>query len=184
MNTRLPTPEMVRNVLKYDADTGLLFWLERGPDMFSEFSCNPKRAAKAFNTRYAGKVALTSKCNRGYARGKIFMQNAYAHRVAWCIYYGKWPDFEVDHINQNKSDNRISNLRAASPSQNRCNRGAQKNSKSGVKGVFPSVTKGKWIARIRVNGVQIHLGTFPDVISAKREYDSYAKTLHGEFATL
>lgn len=181
MKKNLPPPDLLRQMIKYDPETGFLVWLERRAEMFNICPQGVDRAVKVFNSRYAGKRAFTSMCPRGYYKGKLFSQSEYAHRVAWCLYYGDWPVAEIDHINRCKSDNRICNLRSATASQNRCNRGAQSNSKTGVKGVFPSQTAGKWIAKIRIDGVQRHLGTFGSIYDAKREYQKAAISLHGGF---
>lgn len=149
--------------------------------MFNICSQGVDRAVNVFNSRYAGKRAFTAMCPRGYRRGKLLSQSEYAHRVAWCLYYGEWPMAEIDHVNRCKSDNRICNLRSATASQNRCNRGAQSNSKTGVKGVSPAKTAGKWLARIRIDGIQRHLGTFGSIEDAKREYQKAAISLHGSF---
>jgi hypothetical protein len=179
--TNLPSPEVLRKIMRYEPDTGKLFWLERSPSLFGPCTQGAQRAANVFNSRYANKEAFTSACKRGYMRGRIFMTNAYAHRVAWCLYYGGWPSIEVDHINQNKSDNRISNLRLATPSENRCNRGKQKNNKSGFKGVKKSATEGKWVSYIRANGKCYYIGTFPSKNEAHLAYVQFAEKLHGEF---
>jgi len=91
----------------------------------------------------------------------------------------------VDHINGNPLDNRKSNLRICTRSENMRNRGAQKNNTSGYKGVSWHKHKKKWGCKInKHNGKQIHVGYYKDKEEAARAYDKKAKEFHGEFAKL
>jgi hypothetical protein len=107
-----------------------------------------------------------------------------AHRIAWAIHFGAdlSDDIEIDHINGDKSDNRISNLRLATPAQNISAQGPRKNNTSGVRGVNFDAQTGKWRARIEVNEKAISLGrhdTFEGAVKARRDgEDRY----FGEFA--
>lgn len=93
-------------------------------------------------------------------------------------------DFQVDHINHDTLDNRRSNLRLATRSQNQINSGKRKVNKSGYKGVsFYKETK-KWKARINYNNKNIHLGYFTDIKEAARAYDAKASEIFGKFAFL
>lgn len=89
---------------------------------------------------------------------------------------------EVDHVNGNKLDNRKSNLRLATPSQNRWNTTKRKHNTSGYKGVYYHY--GKWQARIGINYREITLGTFNKPEKAAEAYNDAARVLHGEFAKL
>lgn len=90
----------------------------------------------------------------------------------------------VDHRNGDTLDCRRSNLRLATRSQNQANRGAQRNSRTGLKGVVvaPNCKQPKWIAQISYQGSCHHLGTFDTPEKAAHAYDVAAKRLHGEFA--
>ena len=90
---------------------------------------------------------------------------------------------QVDHINGNRLDNRRSNLRICTQSQNCTSRKPWKENKTGYRGVnlLPS---GKWRAAVKVNQKKIHLGVFDSPKLAARAYDMYAKTLHNEYAML
>lgn len=88
----------------------------------------------------------------------------------------------VDHINGDPLDNRRSNLRVATNAENQRNRGPQKNNRSGMKGVTRN-RKG-WMARIKVDGKPMHLGTFSSPDEAARAYDLAAQVHHGQFARL
>ena len=90
--------------------------------------------------------------------------------------------FYTDHINGDKLDNRRVNLRVCSNSENLCNRGMTRNNTSGFKGVGWNKVAGKWMAQIRINGLQTYLGLFDTPEAAADAYDAAARELHGEFA--
>ena len=100
------------------------------------------------------------------------------HRVIWLMAYGRWPDGDVDHINGDKRDNRLENLRAVSRQVNLQNqRKAHQDSKSGYLGVH--FNKGKWVARIRPpDGPQIYLGRFSTPEEAGDVYLEAKRRLH------
>lgn len=85
------------------------------------------------------------------------------HRLAWFLYYGKLPNNQKDHINLNKTDNRISNLRDVTPQQNIFNRYE-------AKGYFFNKNYNKFQAQIGINGVYLDLGSFDNEIDARRAY--------------
>lgn len=93
-------------------------------------------------------------------------------------------NFQTDHINGDKLDNRKENLRVCTPSQNRCNRGKTLNNTSGIKGVFWHKRDNKWRAQIKVGGIQFWLGYFDSMEDASKAYNEAAIRLHGEFARL
>lgn len=109
----LPSPEVLRQLLRYEPDTGKLFWLHRAADLFPS-----KSAAKSWNARFAGAEALATDNGQGYLAGRINGRPLKAHRVVWAISYGEWPIGEIDHINGNPGDNRIANLRAVGRTEN------------------------------------------------------------------
>jgi len=98
----------------------------------------------------------------------IFIQgSAYkAHRLAWLLHTGKWPRHQLDHINRIRDDNRIENLREATKSQNQVNSEMYRNNKSGYRNVHPAF--GKWVALVKRNGKQHHLGMFAAPEEASR----------------
>lgn len=103
--------------------------------------------------------------------------NYKVHRVIFYMYHGYFPK-EVDHINGNRIDNRIENLRGCTRSENQRNKDGW--SKTGYKGVYNN-NKG-FMASIRINGQKVYLGTFPIAEQAADAYDNAAKKYFGEFA--
>jgi len=107
-----------------------------------------------------------------------------AHRLAWLYVTGSWPDFEVDHVNLDGTDNRWANLRLATSSQNQRNRRLQSNNTSGYKGVHKLKNNGKFLAYIKVHGKQKRLGIFDTAEQAYEHYVAAAEELHGEFSRI
>lgn len=178
----LPTPDQLRQLLRYEPDTGKLFWKERPESMFYGLAYPAKRLAKVWNSKYADKEAMTAVRGSGYRTGRVFSRQYQAHRVAWAIYHGTWPSKDIDHINGNPGDNSISNLRLATVSENMRNTRIRSDNKSGIKGVFWAERYGKWEAQIAVHGKSIALGRFSDIGDAAAAYRNAAEKLHGEFA--
>ena len=106
-----------------------------------------------------------------------------AHRLVWMYVYGEFPDGDIDHINRDKKDNRIKNLRISTKSQNRQNISVQKNNKIGLKGVWLHAQTKKWCASIGVNGKNKHLGSFDSQKEAAAAYATAAMMFH-EFNNL
>lgn len=101
-----------------------------------------------------------------------------AHRAIFMMVHGYVPD-EIDHINGNKSDNRMANLRPATHAMNQQNRmSAAKNSKSGILGVKLVAKSGRWLASIRYNGKTVHIGSFADSAEAHNAYLETKRKIH------
>lgn len=177
------TPELLRQLLDCDPETGLLTWRRRSADLFRVTPARTKEHACAnWNARYAGKEAFTSVDGRGYRQGAIFDRLYPAARVIWAIETGEWPSGMIDHINGNVSDNRMSNLREADYSENARNQGVRRNNTSGFKGVCWHGETQKWRARIVHQGRAQHLGYFDTETAAAQAYDAAAQHTHGKFA--
>lgn len=177
VNRILPTPEKIRELLRYDPVTGMLYWVRRN---LCDFSSD--NAYGTWNARYSGKEAFTSTNQAGYKVGAIFNKKYYAHRVGWAIYYGEWPKSEIDHINGEKNDNRICNLRLATGSQNRMNSRMRSDNSSGLKGASYLERDRVWSSSIGVMGKIIRIGLFSSAEEAHEAYCKAAMTYHGEFA--
>jgi hypothetical protein len=157
----LPPADVLRQLLRYELETGKLFWKCRPREMFSS-----DRIYKSWNSRLAGKEALTSIDNYGYRFGTVAGRSIRAHLVVWKLVHGDVPSGVVDHINRDKLDNRISNLRDIPKRENHLNCRKSKNNTSGVTGVF--MCKRRWQASIVVNYKTIYLGRFDTVEEAAR----------------
>lgn len=142
-------PHVLRELIEYNPETGVMTWHERPSKFFKQDrQRTAERNASNWNAKNAGKPALA--CNsHGYLGGRLFDRTVKAHRVAWAIYYGEWPAQAIDHINGDRSDNRISNLRDVTIAENNRNETLRRNNKSGVTGVSWEKLRGKWQARIR-----------------------------------
>jgi hypothetical protein len=154
------TAEFVRSILDYDPETGVLRW-------------KVKRRHNALPGTEAGKLHQL-----GYRRIKIDRREYAAHRLAWLIAYGRWPDGQVDHINGIRDDNRLANLREATPSENMQNRNrSDAGSKTGALGV--TVTSGKkYQAQIKIGGKSHYLGIYDTPEKASRVYKMFKRVLH------
>lgn len=116
----------------------------------------------------------------GYGRVRIARQLIPAHRIVWALHYGEWPKYSIDHINRNRADNRIENLRLAHNNQadNAQNRSKNKNNKSGFSGVHFDAKRDRWIASISVNKRQKYLGSFLTPEEAHKVYLEAKQLLH------
>jgi hypothetical protein len=122
--------------------------------------------------------------NKGYRRVRVLGERYGAHRLIWLYVHGVWPKEHIDHINGDRADNRLENLREATFSENMRNRKVQTNNKSGFKGVSFSKKNCKWEAHIKVNRKITHLGLFKTPEAAHEAYCQAAKQLHKNFANL
>jgi hypothetical protein len=154
----LPELDLVRSMLDYQPNTGKFTWKPRPVEMFPA-----KRHAGMWNSRFAGKEAISTKHHAGYLYGAIFESNYSAHRLAWYISHGEVPD-EIDHINGDRTDNRLANLRNVTRVENCKNIAVRRKSQSGVPGVRWDAQNQKWDARISTK----HLGRFKDFDEAVR----------------
>lgn len=162
MAENLPSIDTLRLLLRYEPETGRLFWRERPVSMFADGGHSAAHCAAKWNAKFAGKEALAALNKRGYLVGSIFNGDVTAHRAIWAIVHGEWPQRQVDHINGNRTDNRISNLRLVTNAENSRNAARSRNNSSGVTGVHWFKKSGKWQASIMVNKRSLHIGLFTD----------------------
>ena len=175
-----PTPELsvLLAVLSYDPLSGELTWLRRPEELFSD-SPSPCRAANRWNGRYAGKPALNYTCKTsGYRYGDVFATKFYAHRIAWKMHFGRDPEFFIDHIDGNKRNNAIANLRSVSKIENCQNLRIRADNTSGATGVIFHKSRSKWRAEIVVDQKYYFLGYFTDLEDAIVARKA-AQELHG-----
>jgi len=169
MNACIPMEyyEAARDCLSYNQKTGSLVW-------------STSRSRRAPEGSEAGAY-----CPRGYLMVRITIdgksRRMQASRVIWFIVHGSMSEqLHVDHINRIKSDNRLSNLRACTPSQNHRNKEIKRNT-SGVVGVNKSSTN-RWRVRINVDGVKVPLGNFKSFDEAVKVRRAAEVKYFGEYA--
>lgn len=169
------TQEYLKECLEYDPETGRLVWKERPVCHFvNEVVC------KRWNGKLAGKQA-GSRTQKGYTTLRIARHPYLAHRVIWRIIWGAWPVEQLDHINGDKSDNRLGNLREASNAENCRNKKAHRNNKLGYKGVTRG-RENKFHAEIALSDRRVYLGTFSSPEAAHAAYCRAADNYFGVFA--
>ena len=173
------TPDLLRQLLDYHPATGRFFWHERPACLFSNGNAGSESNAKAWNRRYAGRETFLNGTGSRYYKQPLLGVDIIAHIAAWVIFYGVFPDKQIDHINGDGKDNRISNLRLANGSQNQANQRKKPGLSSRFKGVSWHRNYGKWVASGR-----LHLGYFDNEEDAARAYDRAISIIHGEFAVL
>lgn len=120
----------------------------------------------------------------GYVAIMIDGKNYYAHRLAWLYMTGKWPDDQVDHIDGNRSNNRISNIRECNRHQNAQNCKTRSDNKLGIKGVSFSKKDNIFVTQIQSNGKVYQVGSFKTAEEAQKAYAEAALKYHGEFARI
>jgi len=135
------TQERLKTLLSYDAETGVF--------------TNKTHRTRAKIGQPAG--ALTSE---GYTAFQIDGKKIYAHRAVWLYVYGKWPENEIDHINQNRNDNRLCNLREADRFTNAANTGKHLTNTSGHKGVTFHARNKKWQVQMRARNKTFYVGQY------------------------
>ena len=157
-----PPPSYIKETIHYNPDTGKMHWKERKND-------------KRFNANRAGKEVRFDRYQRNGVSIRVdgHKVKIYHHHIAWCIFYGEWPDrnLVIDHINGNHYDNRIVNLRLVTIKENCKNKSLPRNNTSGHQGVFFNKRDDKWYASIYAGNKRIHLGIFSnkdDAIAARK----------------
>jgi hypothetical protein len=167
----LPSIEALRQLLRYEPDSGLLIWGTALPSHFKFGTYCQERVCRAWNAANSGKPALQYSSSDHYKHGSFLGTKVYAHRAILAMHLGRWPD-QVDHINGDKHDNRLCNLREVSARQNSMNTKIRRLSGSGVHGVCFRKQRGKWRARIKHLGKEVCLGHFDlveDAIAARKQ---------------
>ena len=182
MRKHILNPAEMAKWLRYEPDTGHLFWLPVTPDMMRPTAYRTAEwLARQRNSLCSGKLAGTQNPN-GYVIVQIAqMGGVCGHRIAWCLAYGEDAPERIDHINGDRQDNRLVNLRLASHAQN------LQNQKTQVGRQFKGISrayKTNWGARIKVGGKTLALGYHRTAEDAARAYDRAAVEHFGAFAHL
>lgn len=158
----------LRECMSYCPATGQMTWKVRPDCHFVSGQKTAAHQASIWNAKYAGKPAFTSVGSHGYATSILSGKRLSAHRVAWTIHYGHPPRGEIDHINGDKLDNRIVNLRDVSRAENSKNLFVKSGDSRGVYWYSPA---SRWVAKIHSEGRMHHLGYFLDrseAVAARR----------------
>jgi hypothetical protein len=163
-----PTQERLCELFDFDPAVGVFIWRWRTD------------IRGGWNELCAGNVAgrLDS---YGYCQISVDSQRYERSRLCWLWVTGEWPP-ELDHRNTVRDDDRFDNLRPADRYQNLSNRGPQRNSRSGMKGVFWLKRNRRWMAQIKARSVVHYLGLFDSKEEAAAAYAAAAAKHHGEFA--
>lgn len=155
-----PSPEELREIFNYNPETGELF--RKRPD-------HGVRLGRPCGSVYSN----------GYRMVSVNKVDISAHRLIWAWYYGEWPTEYLDHINGNRDDNRIENLRQVDHYGNMQNKTApMKNNTSGYLGVF--ARRQGFLAQIQANGVRYRSKQFDTAEEAYKEYLKMKREKHIE----
>jgi hypothetical protein len=157
------TQEYLKSILDYDLDTGIFTW----------------KVSKANRTK-VGDVAGWS--YNGYREIEINNKAYKAHRLAWLYVYGEMPKNLVDHVDGNRSNNKISNLREATYQENSENYKTPKTNKSGVKNVSWYKSLNKWVVSISIRKTKKTVGYYDDLELAELVAIEARNKYRGEFA--
>jgi len=138
------------------------------------------RKTSPCNSVKIGDKAGTVKAN-GYTYIRFQGKQQAAHRLAWLFIYGRWPTKRLDHINGDKADNRMCNLRLVTQSENQLNRKLCSRSSTGIKGVSTHSASGKYQVTLSVDGVKRHFGLFGSIELAELVARGAREKYHGEY---
>ena len=154
MSDQSLTQDLLQELFKYDPETGILSnRVDRG------------------TTGKKG-TPITCRDQYGYIKLGVNGKDYLAHRIIWLYVHGEFPPHQIDHINRDKGDNRISNLRAVTNQTNHRNKAIQSNNTSGSNGVYWCKRSKRWVGNIKLNGASKHLGSFKeknDAIAAREK---------------
>ena len=151
--------ETVSALLRYEPDTGKLYWKVSRGNVLAGTEAGVKR-------------------KRGYRKVKIMGKLYMSHRLVWLFHNGDWPTHDLDHINHIRDDNRIKNLREAPDSVNQRNASLRHDNSSGLAGVHWREEHQRWLVQITLSGKRTHLGSFVNIFDAACAKKS-AENRHG-----
>lgn len=155
----LPSQDYLRRLLDYDPETGLLTWHQRPASMFKDTNRPKEWNANAWNAKFAGKRAFAIPHNMGYYHGCIDYKKYLTHRIIWKWMIGEDPA-EIDHDDGDRRNNRFVNLIPGTHRDNMRNVRLFRTSSTGVAGVYFKERDNRWVARIRLDGKFLSLGSF------------------------
>lgn len=155
------TQERLKEVLDYNSETGVFIW-------------------KIYSGRIKAGYVAGNINKRGYATIGIDGEIYRSHRLAWFYVYGKWPDDQIDHINGQRSDNRISNLRDVTNQVNAQNlkRATRVKTSTDYLGVYKTTNIKPWRAQIDIDKKTRHIGYYKTPEEANEAYLKAKRMLH------
>lgn len=166
------TQKIIKELIIYNKETGIINWNPRTSKNAKNVAC-----MKAFNTRFANKIAGNIKKNiktgRKYYEIKIFSKKYQSHRIIFLYMTGSFPKNEVDHIDGNGLNNKWENLREVNKSDNQRNRKLNKNNSTGCPGVY-RLANNKYRVKINHDNKELHLGYYNDLdtaIKIRKKYE-------------
>lgn len=169
----LPSQEELHKLLRYEPSTGALYWRERSPTT---------KANRIFNKTFVGRPAGYLQKRYGYIIVEIFVVHYKAHRVIWKMMTGTDPREWIDHIDQDRSNNRWENLREATQAQNQYNAKRSPRNTSGFRCVSFIRRFGKYRAAVQVGGERQHIGYFETKAGARAAATDVINKTRGRFA--
>ena len=164
MTSNILTQELLKEEISYNAETGVFKWNKTGHGRRLDLT--------------AGYITIS--CGKKYLIICMKYNNYFAHRLAWLYVYGIFTKYEIDHIDGNGLNNKLSNLRDVKRHENKKNVRLQSNNKSGCSGVHYLKEFDKWVSYIKTNNKRAHLGYFKnknDAIIA-RKMEEYNRGFH------
>jgi len=166
------TQDFLRAIFDYDAEKGRLIWKESTRGHKAGEIAGTLQRSKSHGEQYR-QISI------GYGGVDVVTLE---HRLIFLWHHGYLP-VQVDHVNMNKTDNRIENLRSSDASRNQMNTVVRTSTKSGLKGVHWDESRGAWMSRIKINGKHVFLGRFATKEEAY-EARKQAQHIHGDHARL
>ena len=152
--------QYLKECFDYDPETGLLTWKKRPLSHFKN-----KTVHRNINNKMAGKNAGRNNSTR-YFEVQLNKKKHKAHRIVMLLIYGWESNLQIDHINHNRADNRLNNLRYVTRTENMRNRIISSNNKTGIHGVHFDKSSNSFISRIGINNNRIRLGCYKSFFDA------------------
>lgn len=170
----IPPAALLRECFEYWPETGDLVWKVRPREHFRSDA-----AQRTFNSRYAGRPARVQDSS-GYYIVDVNRRTYKVHRLIYSMCYGGIPGgMQVDHINGDRTDNRVGNLRLVCHTLNARNRGLRRDNKTGVNGVSWDAESEKYLACLKVDGRQKKIGRYQTIDAARTAIEKMESYLRG-----